>query len=73
MKVMTLRFTDVNRVTAQYEGTTFHDYGADVYEHIDYCFIDKGIEAKEYRVMDDKADRKYPSDHYGLFFALDVK
>ncbi len=66
-------YTDVNKITANYSGTTYHEYGTlDAAEHIDYCFIGKGVTASEYILIDDKVDGMFPSDHYGLAFELGI-
>ncbi len=69
---MTKYFKDVNKLTANYSGTTYHAYGAVENEHIDYCFIGgKDLVPVDYKVIDDTVDGKYPSDHYGLLFKID--
>lgn len=67
-------YTDVNMATVKDMGTTYHNYGEKgVYEHIDYCFIDpEKINAVNSRVIYDTIDGKYPSDHYGICFELNI-
>ena len=74
-KEMLKHFTDVNSVTAKDGRTTYHGYGMiskEEEKQIDYCFINGGIEPKSCRIIDDLVGGKYPSDHYGIFFELDV-
>lgn len=70
--VMTERFTDVNAVTARDFKTTYHAYQPELVtdQHIDYCFIDKSITPLSQKIIDDLADGKFPSDHYGLYIKL---
>ncbi len=73
-KRMTQFYTDVNTLITNYTGTTFHKYGKVNDEHIDYCFINEDtVSAEGYRMIDDKIDGKYPSDHYGILFELNIK
>lgn len=67
-------FTDVNAVTANDTGHTFHDFGkhADPKGPIDYCFINNRVTPLSLRVIRDLVDGYYPSDHYGLYVELDV-
>lgn len=70
---MTSHFTDVNTVTENYDGITFHGYY--VYgtpAHIDYCFTDKSITPLSYTLLDETFDNKYPSDHFGLLLNLNI-
>ncbi|MBQ6847477.1 MAG: endonuclease/exonuclease/phosphatase family protein [Clostridia bacterium] len=60
-------YTDVNTVTANYKGVTFHNYGNSDGSHIDYFFFKKGgLNPIKYKLLDETFDRKYPSDHYGI-------
>ncbi len=71
---MTEYYTDVNMATVKDTGTTFHNYGEVEDEHIDYCFINsKKISPINSKVIDDTVDGKYPSDHYGIYFELNIK
>ncbi len=69
-KVMTDYNVDVNKVTQNYEGTTYHGYGKVDDRQIDFCFVSKAVKPVKYQVIDDKIDNKYPSDHYGLLIDL---
>ncbi len=71
---MTKCFTDVNSVTAKYSGRTFHEYSEEGNEttHIDYCFVMGNVTPLEYKLIDDRYDGKYLSDHYGLFIKLKI-
>ncbi len=65
-------FTDVNAVTANDRRTTYHGYGRVNDEHIDYCFINDKIKPISLKIIDETIDGKYPTDHYGLFFELEI-
>ncbi len=71
---ITKYFTDVNTVTANFKGATYHGYCPEVHqtEHIDYCFINDKITAKSYKVLNKTFDGKFPSDHYGLEIKLSL-
>ena len=71
---MTKYYTDVNMATVRDMGTTFHNYGQEgIYEHIDCCFINsKTISPIDSKVIYDTIDGKYPSDHYGIYFELNI-
>ncbi len=69
---MTSHYADVNQLTAKYEGTTYHNYGKVKNGHIDYCFISESVRAEKYQLIDDLIDGKYPSDHYGILFELEL-
>lgn len=71
---ITKYFTDVNTVTANYKGITYHGYDESSPEcrQIDFCFINDKIKGKSYRVLDKTFDGKYPSDHFGLKIELEL-
>lgn len=71
---MIKHFTDVNAVTANEKGITFHGYAPEKYTdtHIDFCFINGGVKPLSYKIIKDTVDGKYPSDHYGLLVGLEV-
>ena len=71
---MTARFTDANAVTARDFRDTFHDYDPSVVrdQHIDYCFTDGAVTPVFHEMIDGDVDGKYPSDHFGMFFRLQV-
>lgn len=69
---MVKHFTDVNRATVNDRRTTYHGYGKVDNAHIDYCFIDDKIKPLGLKIIDETVDKKYPSDHYGLFIRLDI-
>lgn len=71
---MTKHFTDVNKVTANYNGITYHGYDESNEECrlIDYCFINENVKGKSYKVLNKTFDGKYPSDHFGLKIELDI-
>ena len=67
-------FRDLNTLTANDKGTTYHGYNPEeiACEHIDYCFIDENIIPINQTIMRDSFDGKYPSDHFGLFIELEI-
>lgn len=71
---MVKHFTDANKFTAKYSGTTYHGYfrEKDIMSHIDYCFTDKNVVPKKYEIIDKSFDGKFPSDHYGIYLELEV-
>lgn len=69
---MIKHFVDVNAVTEKNWDTTYHGYGTVDDAHIDYCFINEGIKPISLKLLDEKIEGKYPSDHYGLFIKLDI-
>lgn len=73
-KEITKYFTDVNTVTANFKGATFHGYNPENHqtEHIDYCFINDKVTAVSYKILDKTFDGKFPSDHYGLAIELNI-
>ena len=72
-KQMTKYYRDVNHATLNYTGTTFHNYAPETEnEHIDYCFINEKIKPISTVLLDQNIDGKYPSDHFGLYFELEL-
>lgn len=70
---MTKYYSDVNKQTLNYTGTTFHNYAPDTQnEHIDYCFINNKIKALKTVLLNQSFEGKYPSDHFGLYFELEI-
>ncbi len=70
---ITEHFTDVNAVTLKYKGTTYHGYEPETKDsHIDFCFIDDKIKPISTTLLDQTFNGKYPSDHYGLLFELEL-
>ncbi|MCQ2435807.1 MAG: endonuclease/exonuclease/phosphatase family protein [Clostridia bacterium] len=70
---MTELMTDANAVTAEDWGTTFHGYDAGhTGDHIDYCFISRGVKAVSSELIRDTENDKYPSDHYGLHTIVEI-
>ena len=73
--VMSERFTDVNAATDNDLRTTYHAYnpeGMTTNEHIDYCFINPKIRPISQKIIDDKVDGMFPSDHYGLYIKIEI-
>ncbi|MBQ6066384.1 MAG: hypothetical protein IJK89_06145 [Clostridia bacterium] len=50
---------------------TFHNYGGVVPKGLlDYVFVSQDVTPLVFRVIDDKIDGKYLSDHYGVYVDL---
>ncbi len=50
-------------------GPTFHDYGrllTGKQKPIDFIFVTRGVSVQRYKIIDNKIDGMYLSDHYGL-------
>ena len=50
-------------------GPTFHDYGRLLFgkeKPIDFIFVSRGVKVQRYKIIDNKIDGMYLSDHYGL-------
>ena len=73
-KEITKYFTDANAVTANDYGATYHAYDPEKHnsEHIDFCFVDKATKPLTYKIIRDKVDGKFPSDHYGIEIKLEI-
>lgn len=70
---MTRYFADVNAITVNDLGPTFHGFDEKQHgEHIDYCFVTNTAQPQAFRVIRDRVEEQYPSDHYGLFAALSL-
>lgn len=70
---ITKYYRDVNKCTLNYTGTTFHGYAPETKNsHIDYCFINESIKPVKTVLLDRSFDGKYPSDHFGLYFELEL-
>ncbi len=48
------------------------DFNSPLKERIDYIFVNNKIEVKQYGVLSDSKDQKYPSDHLPVFVNLVV-
>ena len=50
------------------EGKTYHDYGLILFEKrpIDFVFVSDGVTVNRYKIIDEKINMMYLSDHYGL-------
>ncbi len=71
---MAKKMLDTNGLTVNDRRSTYHAYTPhiDANEHIDYCFIDKGITPVTFKIIDEAVDGKFPSDHYGICAELDI-
>ena len=71
---MVENFTDLNVLTSNDSGTTYHGYNPEKIndEHIDYCFIDKTIIPINQTIIRDTVEGKYPSDHFGILAELNI-
>ena len=66
-------FTDVNARTVNDLGPTFHGFDPEKWgEHIDYCFITSDAAPLSFEVLRELVDGDFPSDHYGLFAAMEL-
>ena len=68
-------FTDVNAVTDNDLRNTYHGYNPEDIKkntHIDYCFVNNGIKPVSQKIIDDKVDGMFPSDHYGLYIKIEI-
>lgn len=50
------------------EGATYHNYGQNIFDKkpIDFIFVSEGVEVDTYKIIDEKIDKIYLSDHAGL-------
>lgn len=73
-KLMSEIFTDVNKVTTNDLTTTYHGYDPikNNDSHIDYCFVNKDVKPVTQKIIDDKVDGKFASDHYGLYIKIEI-
>ena len=69
--VMTAYFTDANAVTVNDRRPTYNGYGKGD-EHIDFCFTDNKIKAKNFKIIDARLDGKYASDHNGIYIEMEM-
>ena len=71
---MIKNFDDVNAKTSNDLRSTYHGYKPEKIkdQHIDYCFINKNVVPLNQKILDQKVDGKFPSDHYGLYMSLNV-
>ena len=71
-QAMAANFTDAN--TDRCPDITFHAYGdRERFCILDYCFVSSHVTPKSYRVVADRFDGKYPSDHYGIQMVLETE
>ena len=54
--------------------STYHGYKPekDKNEHIDYCFVNDKTVPVTLKIIDELADGKFPSDHFGVYTELDT-
>lgn len=73
-KKMTEFFTDVNAATVGDNTATFHGYAPEQNKDslIDFCFVTNNIKCKNYKLIDNLVDGKYPSDHYGILAEIEI-
>ncbi len=64
-------FTDVNAVTVNDTGETYHGYGRER-ERIDYIFVNGHVTPVSFFVDRRKFGEKYASDHYALCAELEI-
>ena len=61
--------TDSKFIAAESDdGKTFHNYGKEFFKKkpIDFVFVTDGVTVHRYKIIDEKIDRMYLSDHYGV-------
>lgn len=84
-EIMSQRFIDVNAVTENYKGVTYHKFEPHLWQkdHVDYVFADRELKPVSYKIIDDKYPQikgrypqkythRYPSDHYGIECEIEV-
>ena len=71
-KEMVKIFVDANEVTARDRRATYHAYAPspDQQTHIDYIFCDQQVLPESFRILDDRVNGKFPSDHFGIYARL---
>ena len=71
---MIKHMTDANAVTLNDLSDTYHGYDLSVERdsHIDYCFTNESVNPVLTKVINDTFDGKFPSDHFGLYFELNI-
>ncbi len=71
---MTSHFTDANAATACDRRDTYHGYFAEGIkrQHIDYCFVNDRVKPRLTEIITKDFKGKYPSDHFGIFFTVEV-
>ena len=78
ISVITGKLTDSRSITkkAPYgpEGTfNSFKFDAPLKDRIDYVFVNDQVEVKQYGVLTDSKDQRYPSDHLPVFVNLELK
>lgn len=71
-KTILENFTDAG---VDFNEPTFHNYYNDFEnkkQHIDYGFYKNGVKILSKKVLNDSFDGKYPSDHFGLCFTVEI-
>lgn len=50
------------------DGKTYHNYGKEFFKKkpIDFVFVSDGVTVQRYKIINEKIDRMYLSDHYGV-------
>ena len=75
-KTLTAELVDCNAATLNYTGTTYHGYHPENHVNgkpIDFCFATPNtVEPTKAVLLDDCFDGKYPSDHFGFYFELEL-
>ncbi len=65
-------FTDANVALGECSDTTYHGFGKTTGARIDFLFLNEGVTPKAYKLMDETFEGKFPSDHYGLCFDVEL-
>ena len=75
--IITNKLTDSRSICREIFGPTgtFNGFNFDgpLKDRIDYIFVNDQIEIKQYKVLTDSKDRRYPSDHLPVFVILELK
>lgn len=71
-QAMAENFTDANKATADLQINTYHGYDKHPARLLDYCFVNDAVKAKDYCVLTQTFEGKYPSDHYPIAIELEM-
>lgn len=70
---MTKNFVDVNEATTKETIYTYHGFDfPKSHKRIDFCFVDESIKPVTSKTITDDVDGELPSDHYGVYFEIEM-
>ncbi|MBQ6823204.1 MAG: hypothetical protein IJP27_00985 [Clostridia bacterium] len=75
-QTLTAELIECNAETLKYNGPTYHGYHPEGRTNlpIDFCFVTpKTITPLKTVLLDDTFDGKFPSDHYGLCYEIEIR